>query len=361
VPGVVELVDAWVRDRRTRSRRGLSPNSEIAYRQDLAALARRIADFRGYPVSEVVPASAGTKELNAVTNRQLARIQPGDLTADALEEVASELVREDKSAATRARMLSAWRGFSRWLVLKGHLVADPTLGFETPMGGDRLPVAFSDAELARIIEAASAEPEPQARACWPLRDVALVGVLAGAGLRAAELLGLSIGDVDRHVDEHGNALFRLRVTGKGSKERIVPVASEVVEAIDGYLHDRSARALGGSEPDHRLFVRTDGRPLNTQALDYLVDGWLRTAAVTIRAGEKAHAFRHTYALGQVDNGTTVAELKELLGHADLSTTGIYLRMAGAGLHDAARAAPVARLLRGHHRSPASDAAGGRRA
>ena len=350
--GLVELVDGWVRYRRSHSRRGLSPNSETAYRQDLAALARRIAEFREYPEPAEVGRRGGE---NVATNRQLARIGPEDLTAEAVEEVASRLVREGKSAATRARMLSAWRGFCRWSVLRGYLGSDPTLAFETPMGDDRLPVAFSDDELAAIIEAASADPAREARAPWPPRDVALVGVLAGAGLRAAELLGLRVGDIERLVDEKGNKLYRLRVMGKGSKERVVPVAAEVVEAVDIYLRKRIARDLGGSDPDHYLFVRTDGRPLNTQALDYLVDRWLGTAKMKIsRKGEKAHAFRHTYALGQIDNGTTVAELRELLGHADLSTTGIYLRMAGAGLHHAARAAPVARLLRGHLHSPTNE-------
>ena len=340
----MELVDGWVRYRRTHSRRGLSPNSEIAYRQDLAGLARRIGDLRGYPTP--APLTTAQRQVpNATTNLQLGRVLPRDLTADAVEEVASELVREGKSAATRARMLSAWRGFSRWLVLQGHLVADPTLAFETPMADSRLPVAFSDEELRAILKAAAAEPDVQTRVQWPLREVALIGVLAGAGLRAAELLGLEVGDIGRQVDEKGGSLFRLSVTGKGSKDRVVPVAGEVVVAVDAYLVDRCERGLGGDEPVDRLFVRTDGRTLNTQALDYLVDGWLRAAKVTIRAGEKAHAFRHTYAVGQIDNGTTVAELQELLGHADLSTTGIYLRMAAAGLHHAARAAPVARLLR----------------
>lgn len=342
--GLVEFVDDWVRFRRTHSRRGLSPNSEIAYRQDLAGLARRIATLRGYPAP--LPLTPADRLVpNATTNAQLARVLPFDLTSDAVEEVASELVREGKSAATRARMLSAWRGFSRWLVLQGHLVADPTLAFETPMADSRLPVAFSDDELRGILEAAKVEPDVRTRAQWPSRDVALIGVLAGAGLRAAELVGLKVGDVGRQVDEKGGSLFRLSVTGKGSKDRVVPVAGEVVDVVDAYLGDRSERGLGGDAPVDRLFVRTDGRALNTQALDYLVDGWLRTAKVTIRAGEKAHAFRHTYAVGQIDNGTTVAELQELLGHADLSTTGIYLRMAAAGLHHAARAAPVARLLR----------------
>jgi site-specific recombinase XerD len=351
--GLVELVDAWVRDRRTLSRRGLSPNTERAYRQDLAALAARIADLLGYP-DPGPPAADGPRAqpaLNAATNRHLCRVLPRDLTADALKAVASVLVEEGKSPATRARMLSAWRGFSRWLVVTGSLPTDPTLAFETPVGSGRLPVAFTEEELLSVLEAASSEADPGVRARWPLRDRALVAVLAGAGLRAAELCGLKVGDVERMVDTKRNALYRLHVTGKGSKDRVVPVAAEVVAAVDEYLRDRASRGLGGSDVEETLFVRTDGRHLNTQALDYLVDGWLRTAKVKSRPGEKAHAFRHTYALGQVDNGTSVAELRELLGHADLSTTGVYLRMAAAELQASAGAAPIARLLREARHSP----------
>ena len=355
--GLVPYVEGWVRHRRVHSRRGLSANSEIAYRQDLAALARRIADFRSYP--EAKPVGPGPRVPNAVTNGQLARVQPDDLTAESVAEVASQLVRENKSAATRARMLAAWRGFCRWMVLEGDLAMDPTLAFETPLPDGRLPVAFSEEELAAVLDAAGTEVESDAelqgsqrRARWSRRDVAIVGVLAGAGLRAAELLGLRMGGIERKADDKGNRSYVLRVMGKGSKERVVPVAAEVVVAIDIYLDERRSSGLGGSNPDDIVFVRTNGRPLNTQALDYLVDNWMGAAGVTLRAGEKAHAFRHTYALGQVENGTSVAELMQLLGHADLSTTGVYLRMAAADLQHAARAAPVAHMLRQHLASPA---------
>lgn len=249
----------------------------------------------------------------------------------------SQLVAEGYASSTRARMLSAWRGFCRWAVQAGHLEADPTVGFETPAADERLPVAFSEDELARILQAAGT-PDADCRVCWPVRDRALVAVLAGAGLRSAQTTGLSIGDVQ------GEPAPRLRVSGKAGKERIVPIAGEVLDVLECYLSDRQVRALGGTEADERLFVRTDGSALNGQALDYLVDRWLARAGVSLRSGEKAHAFRHTYALGQLDYGTTIAELQQLLGHADISTTAVYLRLAAAGLHDSARAAPITRLL-----------------
>ena len=90
---------------------------------------------------------------------------------------------------------------------------------------------------------------------------------------------------------------------------------------------------------------TNGGALNTWALDYLGERGMRRAGVALRPGEKAHAFRHTYAVGQLSQGTSVAEVQALLGHADLSTTGLYLRMSAAELQQAARAAPVLGLVR----------------
>lgn len=338
---LVLLVEKWIQETRAHARRGLSPRSEIAYRQDVAALARRIADRLGYPSADHPdPANA-----ESLAKAQLGRITVEDLTAENVEVVVSVLVAEKKAAATRSRMLAAWRSFARWLVRRGHLPADPTLELQTPARDERLPVAFSYTQLSRIVEAAASE-DPDCTVSWRLRDLALVAVLAGAGLRASEVTALRIGGLEREPSGPNpeDVDYRLRVLGKRAKERVVPVGPEVVEAVDGYLGQRVERGLP-SEAEDLLFVRTNGQPLNTWALDYLVDRWMRRAGVALRRGEKAHAFRHTYAVGQLSQGTSVAELQALLGHVDLSTTGLYLRMAGSELQQAARSAPVLALVR----------------
>ncbi|HEV8626920.1 MAG TPA: tyrosine-type recombinase/integrase, partial [Acidimicrobiia bacterium] len=135
----------------------------------------------------------------------------------------------------------------------------------------------------------------------------------------------------------------LHVVGKGGKRRTIPVAPEVVAAVRRYLATRRER-LGEADASAPLFVRSDGRPLNRQALDYLVAKWLRRAGVAVRPGELAHAFRHTYAVHHVQMGVPLPQVQELLRHANLTTTSRYLRMTGAELQGAALALPLRQML-----------------
>jgi site-specific recombinase XerD len=123
------------------------------------------------------------------------------------------------------------------------------------------------------------------------------------------------------------------------------VAPEVVVAVRSYLRDRSDR-LGSPSASDPLFVRANGLPLNRQALDYLVEKWLRRAGVSVRPGELAHAFRHTYAVHLVQMGVPLPQVQELLGHVSLTTTARYLKMTGAELHEAAQVLPLRRFLAG---------------
>ncbi|MGH2722184.1 MAG: tyrosine-type recombinase/integrase, partial [Actinomycetota bacterium] len=180
------------------------------------------------------------------------------------------------------------------------------------------------------------------------RDRALVAALAGAGLRASELCSLEVGDF---LVEHTPLL---KVAGKGGRERRVPVAAEVAAAVEGYLAERAAR-LGPLSSADRLFVRAGGEPMTRQGLNHHVRAWLARAGVPKPQGEAAHAFRHTYAKGLVARGVPLAAVQALLGHASLQTTGVYLRMTGAELTDAAQAAEVRDALRAT--APAGGTAG----
>lgn len=333
-PTLPALADEWIRYKRTRTRRGLSVSSEAAYRSDLGVIAQRVADALGRPAPP-----AGDSEL-APSGRQLDRLGLADLTEGNLGNAFATLVEEGYAASSRSRMLSAWRGWCRWLALAGHLPMDPTSALETPVGradaGDA-DIYFSPVELARIV-ATVAQPDEREDDPWPERDLALVAVLGGSGARAAEVIDARVGALR---DE--NDAYTLHVVGKGGKRRTVPVAREVVAAVERYLADR-ARRHGAPGASDRLFVRTDGRPLNRQALDYLVQKWLRRAGVSLRTGELAHAFRHTYAVHLVQMGVPLPQVQHLLGHASLSTTSRYLRMTGAELQEAAQVLPLRRFL-----------------
>lgn len=335
------LVDEWIRFKRTRTRRGLSVASEAAYRSDLAAVARRVADELDRPPPDeperpVEPADAPRPPAAG----HLSRLGLEDLTDDNLALGFAALVEEGYAAATRQRMLAAWRGWCRWLVRAGHLAVDPTAALETPAGrassGDA-DIYFSPSELERIVRTVGTADDREDTP-WPERDLALVAVLGGAGARASEAIDARVGALRSENDTD-----TLHVVGKGGKRRTIPVAPEVVAAVDDYLRDRSRR-LGPPAASDRLFVRADGRPLNRQALDYLVEKWLRRSGVSLRPGELAHAFRHTYAVHLVQMGVPLPQVQELLGHAALTTTARYLKMTGAELQQAARVLPLRRFL-----------------
>lgn len=321
VSGIATVLESWLDERRTVGR-GIARHTEQAYRRDLTTWATRIADAAGKPPSD----------------EPLARVDLQDLDAQNVKRALAGLAREEYSAASRKRMLTSLRGFCRWLVIEGLLVSDPTLQLGNPAIPAGAPVAFLRSELAAIVRTAS-EEDSDARFPWPSRDRALVAVLAGAGLRAAEVCGLTVLDVMR--EERPTIL---RVTGKGSKKRHVPVAAEVTRTIDEYLRERRIR-IGPFEDTDALFLRYNGRPLTLGTLNYLVCRWVKRAGVHKPEGAAAHAFRHTYAKGLVTSGVPLSAVQALLGHASLNTTQVYLRMTGIELRHASEAAEVRDYLR----------------
>lgn len=332
-----ELVDAWLRALKVRGR-GLSVRTERAYRADLVKFATVAAELEGRPPA-LVPAGAGHL---ASQRAELRRVTPADFSEATIEAVLARLLDAPSPAAasSRARYLGSWRSFCRWLVRHHYLSADPTMDFDLPRRTRGLPVAFSHRDLARILEAAR-HPTGKARTAWPARDVGLLAVLAGGGLRAAEVCALTCGDLEWDRERY---VARLRFVAKGGLERVVPVDAAIHEAIASYQAERRARH-GAPQVADALFVRVTGRPLDVNVLDRLVRRWLRDAGVRKPVGEAAHAFRHTFAVGHVKNGTDVARLRDLLGHASVATTSLYLRVIEAELEEAVAAAPIVGLLR----------------
>ncbi len=326
------LVSRWIADRRVRSRRGLSANTEKAYRSDLASFVRRFADAHGLaepPLDDSDPWGP--------QNQQLSRVDHTVFTDANLAFVFGQMVTNGAATSSRARMLSAVRSCTKWLVTNNYLDTDPTIGFETPQGDTKLPVALSDDQLAAVVKAA-AHPEKRLHAHWATRDVAIIGVLAGCGIRSEELTGIRIKNLQR-AEPH-----RIRVRGKGAKERVIPLSAEVLNATDRYLTQRQDQRLGGTDPDDYVFVRTNGRSLDNRALQHLTTNWLAAAGVPAPPGEKVHLFRHTYGIAQIDRGTSLPELQALMGHENIATTNTYLRVAADGLHHTARATAVNALI-----------------
>ena len=325
---LARAAEQWLARGRTQK---LSPATETARRQDLAAVATRLAGRLGRASDHAGP------------HDWLGCLAPGDLTGGELIDALADYAAGHAPSSVR-RVLSTWRGFGRHLVASGALPANPLDGVQGPRRPDWAPKALEYAELERIAVAA-ASPDPRALDPWPERDSALFAVFAGAGLRIGEAIALPVGAI-----EAAERSPRLRVLGKGNKTRTIPVGPEVLDAISAYLDTRSERA-GRYRSTDRLFVRRlrgAYAAFNAQAMDALVAGWYRRAGVTPPPGSLAHALRHTYATLLVDAGASLPEVQRLLGHADLSTTQVYLKVAGRGLEDAALSNPARALLRRPH-------------
>lgn len=211
------------------------------------------------------------------------------------------------SPATIRRQVSAIRTYYAFLIGEGRVTADPSERLETPRPGRTLPDVLSVPEIERLLTA----PGVDDRLAW--RDRALLELGYGAGMRVSELCGLSRGDL---VLDEG----LVRVFGKGSKERLVPIGRTVIGAVSVYLHTVRPE-LDRGKSMNRLLLNARGTPLSR------VGAWgiVRKAAEAagIRKHVTPHTLRHSFATHLLEGGADLRAVQEMLGHADLSTTQIY--------------------------------------
>ena len=288
--------------------RGLADNTLTAYRRDL----ERYVAFL---------AKRGIRDLAAVEPRTIrsfiASISASTHGPDG----------ESYKATSVARTLSAVRTFHRFAVREGMVEEDPTAGVVRPRLPRALPHPLTIDEVTAVIEV----PGPDRPV--GLRDRAILELLYGAGLRVSELTGLDVDDLDL---EEGS----VRVFGKGSKERDVPVGRMAREAVAAYL-TRGRPALASARSRSALFLNARGGRLTRQSCARLVDAHARAAG--IRRTVTPHDLRHSFATHLLEGGADVRVVQELLGHASVATTQIYtlvttehLRMAYYTAHPRAR-------------------------
>ena len=317
---VVELVEDWLTAKRalgsaTQVTKG---NSDRARRSDLDRWALVIGEAHGRPHSDGQPVVSG--------------LALSDLSEEGLVGAVA-IAKSRWSDATVARMLSTLRGFTRWAHRRGYLAVDPldTDLFQALPRAQRRPRAPQDEDVERLLAAARAEPIGRQRMFWPARDVALMRFLVGTGARAEEACGVTIGEVDRRAER---PIWRVG-RSKGDKTRDVPLPRSTVDAVDEWLAERARPAKGRGALSARstdpLFVRADGSALSPQALDRLVRGLARRAAVVLPAGAAAHAFRHHYGVTLALRGVPGSVISQLMGHADPRTTSIYTTVASTQL------------------------------
>ncbi len=269
--------------------RGRAPASISAYRRDLVAYEHFLAD-RGVTLLE---ADVG------------------------LIEAYVALLSETRRASSTARALAAVRGLHRFCVDERGATVDPTEGVSTPRIPQAIPKALSETEVELLLSAVIGE-DPRA-----LRDRAILETLYATGMRISELAGLRLGDLDL-----GRGLAV--AYGKGSKERLVPVGSHAVSALEAWLGSQGRSAMAPARWARRVdaeavFISTCGRRMSRQAVWQVV----RTAATKVKLEDRVspHVLRHSCATHLLEHGADIRVVQELLGHATITTTQVYTKVS----------------------------------
>jgi integrase/recombinase XerC/integrase/recombinase XerD len=235
---------------------------------------------------------------------------PGELTYRDLRAYASALSERGLARASLARKLAAVRGFHDHLVRIGGAPQNPAELLPSPKRAARLPRVLSPDQVASLLDRIPASGPLE------IRDKAMLELAYACGLRAEEIVELDAEAVDFESEE-------IRVTGKGSKTRIVPLGEPAQRALDRYL--RVARpALDAGRSERALFLSRRGRRLSPSDVRRRLGRWVREAAI---AGHVSpHTLRHSFATHLLEGGADLRSIQELLGHSSLSTTQVYTRV-----------------------------------
>ncbi|MEG1629350.1 site-specific tyrosine recombinase XerD [Pseudomonas sp.] len=270
--------------------KGLSDNTRDAYRSDLAL-------FNGWLQEQGVALPAAGREL-------------------ILDHLAWRLDQSYKPRST-ARFLSGVRGFYRYLLREKLIEIDPTLQVDMPQLGRPLPKSLSEDDVEALLQAPDlSEPIGQ-------RDRAMLEVLYACGLRVTELVSLTLDQVNLRQGV-------LRVMGKGSKERLVPMGEEAVVWIERYMRDGRNEMLGG-RPSDVLFPSLRGEQMTRQTFWHRIKHQAQVAGIS--KSLSPHTLRHAFATHLLNHGADLRVVQMLLGHSDLSTTQIYTHVARARLQE----------------------------
>ena len=267
-----------------RSLTAAAPSTVEAYRRDLAAF--------------------------VTWAERLGLSSPGDVQRTTIRRYLAYLATRGFARRTIARRASALRRYFGWARRVGAIINDPTAGLSAPRGEARLPRVLHPDELRSLLDE-SGSPGPEG--ARDLRDTALLELLYGSGLRVAEAAALDVDDLDQ-------AQGRVRVWGKGGKQRVVPLSEPAADALRRWLADGRRELATEASPAAALFLNFRGRRMTPRDARRVLDR--RAVAPT-----HPHALRHTFATHLLDGGADLRVVQELLGHADLATTQRYTHVS----------------------------------
>jgi len=230
-----------------------------------------------------------------------------DLDSEHLRSFTGAAYRKGLSAKSLQRRLSAIRMFYRYLLREKHVKKNPVDAVSAPKARKRLPGNLDADRMARLLEIPGEGPLVD-------RDRAILELLYSSGLRLAELVDLDCGDVDMHD-------ATVRVTGKGNKDRIVPVGRKALKALTAWYKSRSGMA---GEDEKALFVSNRGSRLSHRSVQARVTHWAKHQGID--SNVYPHLFRHSFATHLLESSHDLRGVQELLGHANISTTQVYTHL-----------------------------------
>jgi integrase/recombinase XerD len=219
--------------------------------------------------------------------------------------------KQGASASSSARLLSTLRQFYGYLIRTGQRLDDPCSGIKSPKIGKLLPEIFTEDEVDRLLGA------PPEQTALGLRDKTMLELLYATGMRVSELV-----DVNLHQINFNQGF--VRVTGKGQKERLIPIGEQALDWLNRYLLESRPTLLGLRHSDH-VFVTRRGSGMTRQAFWYLIKRYGSQAGITRHFSP--HTLRHAFATHLLNHGADLRAVQLLLGHSDLSTTQIYTHVA----------------------------------
>ena len=232
----------------------------------------------------------------------------GELKSHHIRRFVAQLHGQGLGGKSLARMLSAWRSFYTYLMRDHQCKGNPCAGLRAPKSARNLPHALSPDEAARMVEL------PTADGLLAVRDKAMFELFYSSGLRLAELVGLDAAALDFNE-------AAVRVTGKGSKTRIVPLGSHAIAALQTWLAARNQLAKAD---EVALFVNRNGRRISPRAVQLRMKEWGVRQGIT--SNVHPHLLRHSFASHVLQSSGDLRAVQEMLGHASISTTQVYTHL-----------------------------------
>jgi integrase/recombinase XerC len=263
--------------------------------------------------------------LNVVFPETGASLDEKQVKAEPLQirEFLAYLYGQNYTKSTTARKLATLRSFYKFLIRKGVVTINPLATIRTPKQEKRLPKCLDLEQVQKLLEA------PGEADILSVRDKAMLEVLYSSGIRVSELVELKMEDIDLTEGV-------LRVTGKGRKDRLTPIGSQAIKAVQHYLELRAADPRFQAEGSTRVFLNKHGDSLSTRSVRRKLDKYLLQAGLD--PGISPHTLRHSFATHLLNNGADLRSVQELLGHQSLSTTQIYTHLTTSRVKEAYDAA-----------------------